>query len=74
MVGQTNAKRAVAVALRNRVFVQEQRVFTDHDRDAIDDCALPLVAIAEGVQAGERVVVRGNEALRDGQPVQPGER
>jgi RND family efflux transporter MFP subunit len=30
-----------------------------------------LVAIAEGVQAGERVVVRGNEALRDGQAVRP---
>lgn len=30
------------------------------------------VAIAEGIAAGERVVVRGNEALRDGQAVQPG--
>jgi multidrug efflux pump subunit AcrA (membrane-fusion protein) len=30
-----------------------------------------LVAIAEGIAAGERVVVRGNEALRDGQPVRP---
>ncbi|WP_290889990.1 efflux RND transporter periplasmic adaptor subunit [Arenimonas sp.] len=30
-----------------------------------------LVAIAEGLEAGERVVVRGNEALRDGQPVRP---
>lgn len=32
-----------------------------------------LVAIAEGIEAGERVVVRGNEALRDGQAVAPGE-
>ena len=32
-----------------------------------------LVAIAEGIEAGERVVIRGNEALRDGQAVAPGE-
>ena len=31
-----------------------------------------LVAIAEGIEPGERVVVRGNEALRDGQAVAPG--
>lgn len=29
------------------------------------------VAVADGLRRGERVVVRGNEALRDGQPVQP---
>lgn len=56
--------QAGAVALRNRVFVQEQRVFTDHDRDAIDDCALPLVAIAEDASGGPLVVgtVRIHEA------------
>ncbi len=32
-----------------------------------------MVAIAQGITAGERVVVRGNEALRDGQAVQLGE-
>jgi len=35
-----------AARLRHRVFVQEQRIFTDHDRDAIDGEALSLVAIS----------------------------
>lgn len=30
-----------------------------------------MVAIAEGLSAGERVVIRGNEALRDGERVRP---
>lgn len=44
--------QAGAATLRNRVFVQEQRVFTDHDRDAIDEHALPLVAIGEDAAGG----------------------
>ncbi len=58
--------QAGAAALRNRVFVQEQRVFTDHDRDAIDEHALPLVAIDEDAAGGPLAVgtVRIHEAAR----------
>lgn len=48
--------QAGAAALRAQVFVQEQGVFTGHDRDAIDTVALPLVAIAEDATGGPRVV------------------
>jgi putative N-acetyltransferase (TIGR04045 family) len=47
--------QAGAAALREQVFVQEQGVFTGHDRDAIDEIALPLVAIAEDAAGGPRV-------------------
>ncbi len=39
--------QAGAADLRRRVFVEEQQVFGDDDRDAIDAIALPLVAVAE---------------------------
>lgn len=48
--------QAGACGLRERVFVQEQGVFAGHDRDAIDEFALPLVAIAEGSAGGPQVV------------------
>jgi putative N-acetyltransferase (TIGR04045 family) len=48
--------REGAHSLRERVFVQEQGVFAGHDRDAIDEMALPLVAIAEGAAGGPKVV------------------
>jgi len=35
----------------------------------IGDALGPMVLIRAGLQAGERVVVRGNERLRDGQPL-----
>ncbi|MGV4797087.1 MSMEG_0567/Sll0786 family nitrogen starvation N-acetyltransferase [Rhizobium sp. F40D2] len=35
-----------AARLRHQVFVEEQRIFADSDRDAIDRAAIPLVAIA----------------------------
>jgi putative N-acetyltransferase (TIGR04045 family) len=56
--------QAGAAALRERVFVHEQRLFTGHDRDAIDEIALPLVAIAEDAEGGPLVVgtVRIHEA------------
>lgn len=44
--------------------VREQRV-------ALGETAGDRVAVAEGLNGGEQVVVRGNEALRDGQPVTP---
>ena len=45
-----------AAALRQQVFVQEQGLFTTHDRDTIDDVALPLVAIALDAPGGPLVV------------------
>lgn len=48
--------QAGAAALRACVFVQEQGLFKDHDRDAIDEIALPLVAIAEDAAHGPKVV------------------
>jgi putative N-acetyltransferase (TIGR04045 family) len=39
-------ERAGAERLRHQVFVEEQRIFAGHDRDAIDETAIPLVAIA----------------------------
>ncbi|AMY68405.1 MSMEG_0567/Sll0786 family nitrogen starvation N-acetyltransferase [Frigidibacter mobilis] len=55
---------AGAEDLRCRVFVQEQQLFTGHDRDAIDALAVPLVAIAEDAPGGPQVVgtVRIHEA------------
>ncbi|MBB4008061.1 MSMEG_0567/Sll0786 family nitrogen starvation N-acetyltransferase [Allorhizobium taibaishanense] len=37
---------AGALRLRHQVFVEEQKIFAEHDRDAVDEIALPLVAIA----------------------------
>lgn len=53
-----------AAALRRRVFCEEQRLFAGDDRDAIDDIAIPLVALSLlGVAADEVVgTVRIHEA------------
>ena len=55
---------SAAAALRQEVFVREQGLFTGHDRDIIDDIALPLVAIAMDAPGGRQVVgtVRIHEA------------
>ena len=42
--------------LRRQVFVEEQGIFKDHDRDAIDDIALPLVAISTIASEADQVV------------------
>lgn len=39
-------ERAGAAALRHAVFCREQGVFTHDDRDAIDDRAVPIVALS----------------------------
>lgn len=45
-----------AAALRRAVFCEEQGVFTGDDRDAIDDAAIPIVAVSLlGVAAGDVV-------------------
>lgn len=55
-----------AAQLRHRVFVQEQRIFTDHDRDAIDRKALSLVAIS--TLAGEPAEVVGTVRIHQASP------
>ncbi len=39
-------ERRDAAALRQRVFCDEQHIFPEHDQDAIDDFAIPLVALS----------------------------
>jgi putative N-acetyltransferase (TIGR04045 family) len=55
----TETERTGAAALRRRVFVSEQGVFAEDDRDAIDAVAMPLVALTGGAVAG---TVRIHEA------------
>lgn len=42
--------------LRRQVFVDEQRIFDGHDRDAIDDIAMPLAAISTFASEADKVV------------------
>lgn len=42
--------------LRRQVFVDEQGIFKDHDRDAIDASALPLAAISTIASEADQVV------------------
>jgi putative N-acetyltransferase (TIGR04045 family) len=53
-----------AAALRRRVFCDEQQIFRDHDRDAIDDTAVHLVALSTMAVLTDEVVgtVRIHEA------------
>lgn len=57
-------ERAGAAALRRQVFCEEQQIFSGHDRDAIDDTAIPIVAISMLGVAADSVVgtVRIHEA------------
>lgn len=51
-----NWEKSAAAALRRQVFCNEQRIFPVDDRDAIDDVAIPLVAVSLlGVTADEVV-------------------
>ena len=45
-----------AQALRHRVFVAEQRIFRDHDRDGIDLIATHLVALSTYAHEADQVV------------------
>jgi len=45
-----------AAALRRRVFCEEQKIFSGHDRDAFDDIAIPIVAISSFAVAPQEVV------------------
>ncbi|MTE01864.1 GNAT family N-acetyltransferase [Paracoccus sp. YIM 132242] len=55
-----------AARLRHRVFVEEQAIFTGHDRDAIDRKALTLVAIS--TLAGEPAEVVGTVRIHRSAP------
>jgi putative N-acetyltransferase (TIGR04045 family) len=57
-------EQRAAAALRRAVFCDEQRVFAEDDHDAIDDVAIPIVAISSfGVTLDEVVgTVRIHEA------------
>src|SRR5580704_18142462 len=57
-------ERREAAALRRQVFCDEQGIFAGDDRDAIDDVAIPLVAISSFGVAPHEVVgtVRIHEA------------
>jgi putative N-acetyltransferase (TIGR04045 family) len=57
-------ERREAAALRRRVFCEEQGIFVNDDRDAIDEIAIPLVVISSLGVASDDVVgtVRIHEA------------
>lgn len=57
---------AGAARLRAAVFCTEQGVFDGHDRDAIDDVAIPLVAIS--TIAGELDQVVGTVRIHEAEP------
>ncbi len=42
--------------LRQQIFCEEQGLFEGHDRDAVDECAYPIVAIAHQSNQPDRVV------------------
>lgn len=49
-------ERDAAHALRRDVFCEEQGIFTGDDRDAVDDYAIPIVALSMLGVAADRVV------------------
>jgi putative N-acetyltransferase (TIGR04045 family) len=49
-------ERRDAVALRRRVFCDEQAIFATDDRDAIDDVAIPIVVISSFGVVSQEVV------------------
>lgn len=59
-------ERMGARALRYKVFCEEQKIFSGHDRDGIDMCALPLVAVS--TIAGERDEVIGTVRIHEESP------
>ncbi len=49
-------ERRDAAALRRRVFCDEQKIFAGDDRDAIDEVAIPIVALSSFAVATQEVV------------------
>jgi putative N-acetyltransferase (TIGR04045 family) len=59
-------ERYEAAALRRKIFCEEQRIFVDDDRDAIDDVAITIVAISSFAVASQEVV--GTVRIHEAQP------
>ncbi len=59
-------ERAGALTLRREVFCQEQGLFGTDDRDAIDACAIPIVAVAAVAGVPDEVV--GAVRIHEPQP------
>lgn len=59
-------ERRDAAALRRAVFCHEQGIFSEHDRDEIDDTAIPLVAVS--CIAGEPEQVVGTVRIHETRP------
>ncbi len=59
-------ERVGAARLRHRVFVEEQAIFPEHDRDAIDPVAIHLVAIS--TLAAEPAEVVGTVRIHQAAP------
>lgn len=59
-------ERREAAALRRKVFCEEQGIFETDDRDAIDEIAIPLVAISSLGVAPDDVV--GTVRIHEGEP------
>lgn len=55
-----------AASLRHRVFVEEQKLFTPHDRDATDQTATTLVALSTLAAEADEVV--GTVRLHEAEP------
>ncbi|RAI04450.1 histone acetyltransferase [Acuticoccus sediminis] len=55
-----------AAALRHRVFVEEQKIFAEHDRDEIDLIATHLVALS--TYAGEADQIVGTVRIHEEEP------
>lgn len=55
-----------AADLRHRVFVEEQKIFSDHDRDDLDLIAMHLVAIS--TYAGEEDQIVGTVRIHEESP------
>src|SRR5271167_17464 len=59
-------ERREAAALRRQVFCDEQGIFSGDDRDAIDDVAIPIVAISSFAVVSQEVV--GTVRIHEVQP------
>ena len=51
-LARTEAERQGYFALRRAIFCDEQRLFVDHDRDACDGWAYPVICLAERAGGG----------------------
>jgi len=55
-VARTDREREAYFALRRAIFCDEQRLFSPHDRDAVDEHAIPIVCLVSQAGSPPRVV------------------